>query len=455
MSLTSHVGEDNVRITSPGKNLRKTLLYSALMLSLATPLSGHADPALLEQAGRQLQAGQHEQAYTLLEAQTEQQAGNPDFDYLLGIAALRSGKPDRAMFALERVVRTQPGHAAARMELVNAYLQLGLNHQAQAQLAILETQQPPDSAQVAMERYQDILRPRLSGTPDPVRMLALSAGYDSNVGSYPEMDLLGFIPIKPVDSAYALVRGTLWQPVQLDDHRRLDLTLHGQYRQHEDEDAEQFDLGLIHAAALYNVTLNPQSRIGIGIQANKLWLDQDDFRDHIGLTGRWEQRLGADLRGELGLEYLDYQFEQDNNNYQQINLHGRVHKNINPRLRLTGMLGYEQEEANKDRLGGDASRWRIQGDVNWQLNPRNMTALSLGWSDARYEEAYQANGLHNPSNSEKKRNDQITEVSARWRHLPARFWEINTEFSYRDQQSSVRFYELDRWTAQITLLRNF
>ena len=447
-----------MRMTSTGKNLRKTLLYSALMLSLATPISSHADTALLEQAGRQIQAGQHEQAYALLEGQTEQQAGNPDYDYLLGIAALRSGKPDRAMFALERVVRTQPGHAAARMELVSAYLQLGMNHQAQAELAILETQQPPDSARVAMDRYQDILRPRLSGTPDPVRMLALSAGYDSNVGSYPDMglDLGGLqLSIEPVDSAYALVRGTLWQPMELSKDRRLDLTLHGQYRQHEDEDAEQFDLGLIHLAALYNITLNPHSQLGIGVQANKLWLDQDDFRDHLGVTARWEQRLGADLRGDLGLEFLDYQFEQERNDYQQINLHGRVHKTINPRLRLTGLLGAEVEDANKDRLGGDATRWRLQGDINWQLTPRNLAAVTLAWSDTRYQDSYLANSLHNTSSSDKKRSDQITEVSARWRHLPARFWEINTEFSYRDQQSSVRFYELDRWTAQITLLRNF
>jgi hypothetical protein len=436
------------------KAIHNQLGMLVLFFFLVLP-TAQAMQDLLQQAHRHLANGENQQAYTLLEQRTEQHSGNTDFDYLLGVSALRSGHPGEAMFALERVIRTQPGHAAARMELVSAYLQLGMNHQAQTQLAILENQRPPESARAAMDRYQDILRPRLSGTPDPVRLLALSAGYDSNVGSYPEMDLLGFIPIKPVDSAYALVRGTLWQPVQLDENRRLDLTLHGQYRQHEDKDAEQFDLGLIHATALYNVTLNPHSSVGIGIQANKLWLDQDDFRDHIGLTSRWEQRLGADLRGDLGLEFLDYQFEQKNNDYQQINLHGRVHKTINPRLRLTGMLGYEQEDANKERLGGDANRWRLQGNVNWQMNPRNLAALSLNWSDTRYKNKYLANSMHNPSSSDKTRNDQVTELSARWRHLPARVWEINTEVSYRDQQSTVRFYELDRWTAQITLLRNF
>lgn len=427
-----------------------------MLLCFVSPLA-YAIEGLLQQASSHLSEQEYQQAYALLDSQSEQHAGNPDFDYLLGVAALHSNHPGEAMFALERVVKTNPHHAAARMELVNAYLQLGMNHQAQDQLAILESQQPPEAARVAMDRYQDILRPRLSGTPDPVRMLALSTGYDSNVGSYPDMGLdLGGLRLKitPIDSSYALLRGTLWQPVQLSQDRRLDLTLHGQYRQHQDKDAKQFDLGLIHAAALYNITLNPSHRLGIGVQANKLWLDTKEFREHLGLTTRWEQRLHADLRSEIGLDWLDYQFEQQRNNYQQLALFGRLHKTINPRLRTSGLVGVDQEDAHKNRLGGDATRWRIEGELNWQLNPRNLAAATLGWSDVRYQKDY-APGLHNTTSTNRKRHDQVAEISARWRHLPARFWEVNTEMTYRNQQSSLRFYELDRWTAQITLLRNF
>lgn len=433
---------------------KRLFLPLALLGAMLIPISSQADTALLEQANRHMQAEQYTQAHQLLDAKSTELAGNPDFDYLLGLAALRAGQPAEAIFALERVIRVNPRHAAARMELVNAYLQLGMNHQAQTQLAILENQQPPAEARTVMDRYQDILRPRLSGTPDPVRLLALSAGYDSNVGSYPEMDLLGFIPVKPIDSAYSMVRGTLWQPVQLDDNRRLDLSLHGQYRNHQDKDAEPFDLGLIHAAALYNVTLNPHSRIGLGIQANKIWMDQEDFRDHIGLNTRWEQRLAPDLRGDAALEWQDYRFEDSRHDYQQLNLHGRLHRTVNTRLRVSAMLGLEQEDARKDRFGGDASRWRIQGEAHWQVNPRNLTSLTLGWSDTRYKDAYQP-GLHHTGSSPRKRNDQIAEFTARWRHLPTRFWEINTDLSYRDQYSSIRFYNIERWTAQVTLLRHF
>jgi hypothetical protein len=39
------------------------------------------------------------------------------FDYLLGIAALDSGKPDRATIAFERVLAVNPNFAGARLDL--------------------------------------------------------------------------------------------------------------------------------------------------------------------------------------------------------------------------------------------------------------------------------------------------------------------------------------------------
>ncbi|MBE0511106.1 MAG: hypothetical protein IBX49_10305 [Gammaproteobacteria bacterium] len=424
-----------------------------LFFFLALP-SAQAMQDILQQASQHLSSGQHQQAYTLLEQHSAEHAGNPQYDYLLGVAALRAGYPGEASFALERVVTTQPDHAAARMELVSAYLQLGMNQQAQAQLAILETQSPPPAARATMDRFQDILRPRLSSIPDPVRVVGLSLGYDDNVGNYPEMDLLGFIPIEPISSTYLQLRGTMWEPIAISNTQRLDLTLHGQYRQHQDSDASQFDLGLIHVAALFNQTISGSSKLGLGIQGNMLWLDGDSFRDHLGLSARWEQRLGPDLRGDAGLEWLNYGFEQSSNDYQQVNLHGRLHKTLNPRLRLSGMLGLEQEMAQGDRFGGDASRWRLQGDANWQLNQRNLASLSLGWSDTRYDEPYLP-GLHNPTPNTIKRDDQIMDLSLRWRHIPAKRWEVNSEITYRDQDSSVRFYNSERWTAQMTLMRSF
>ncbi|MEQ8662866.1 MAG: hypothetical protein RLW62_18795, partial [Gammaproteobacteria bacterium] len=64
----------------------------ALVLACLLAAPAQAASADLEQALSLLGSGQAEQAYELLAAAEEANAGNPDFDYLLGLAALDSGR---------------------------------------------------------------------------------------------------------------------------------------------------------------------------------------------------------------------------------------------------------------------------------------------------------------------------------------------------------------------------
>ena len=49
-------------------------------------------------------------------------AGEPDFDFVLGMAAIDSGRIAEAIFALQRVVDTQPENGPARAELGRALM---------------------------------------------------------------------------------------------------------------------------------------------------------------------------------------------------------------------------------------------------------------------------------------------------------------------------------------------
>src|ERR1051325_6517870 len=80
---------------------------------------------LTDRAKRLLNQRQAKQAYELLLPQEGARAGDPEFDYLLGIAALDAGAPERAVFALERVLAVQPNNHVARAEIARAYLALG------------------------------------------------------------------------------------------------------------------------------------------------------------------------------------------------------------------------------------------------------------------------------------------------------------------------------------------
>lgn len=435
------------------------LLQMLLCLMLLSPLSLHAAPQpLLQQAEQLINAQRHAEAYTLLHEQELEYAGEPQYDYLLGLAALGAEMPEQAIFALERCVRVQPGHAAARMELVSAYTQLGLNQQAETQLSILEQQAPPERAREVMSRYQDLLRPRLSGTPDPVRSLGMSAGFDSNTGSFPDtgIDLGGIIlTVDPVESSYALLQGTLWQPYQLNDKQRLDITLHAQQRFYQEEDAQQYDLGLLHAGVLLNSTLDPSNKLGIGIKANRIWLDSAAFRNHLSLNASWERRLGADLRGELSLQVGQNRFEEERFDYDVVGVGYRLFQHWSPSLRTTARLEREQESELNGRLGGDASRWLLAVQADYRFNNRNALAAELKWSEVKYATDYQAATLYNPTALPMERSERAVDVVVNWRHSLSQEWELHSEASYHTQDSTLDFYSLDRWTAQLTIKRYF
>lgn len=156
-----------------------------LALSMACgAISAQAQDGILNQASSLLAAKDAAAAYALLAPLEAQRAGDPAFDYLLGIAALDAGHVTRAIFSLERVVAVRPVDQLARAELGRAYLAAGDTARAREQLALARSGDTPADAAAAIDRVLGIVDQvvpqrgaRMSG------YLELGAGYDSNVNS--------------------------------------------------------------------------------------------------------------------------------------------------------------------------------------------------------------------------------------------------------------------------------
>src|SRR5690625_5111302 len=104
----------------------RRLARGAVPLLLAVLLTSTAWAAdRLSQAQQLIAQGKAREAYVLLEPLEDELAGQPSFDLLFGIAAVDSGQPSRAVFALERVLSLEPNHPRARAEIAKAYLALG------------------------------------------------------------------------------------------------------------------------------------------------------------------------------------------------------------------------------------------------------------------------------------------------------------------------------------------
>lgn len=137
---------------------------------------------LLANARVLIDSGQADSAFRMLQARVGDYAGDADFDYLLGLAAIDSGRPGEAVIALERVLMERPGFLQARAEIARAYFALREHENARREFEAVAAQRIPEDARRVIGRYLDAIR-RVDddGRPRLVGLLELETGHDSNV----------------------------------------------------------------------------------------------------------------------------------------------------------------------------------------------------------------------------------------------------------------------------------
>ncbi len=163
---------------------KPNLLRVSIVAALLAAGPGTVGAGEVDDARRMLDAGQARAALERLLVMEEERAGEPDYDYLLGITALDAGRPGTAVFALERVVAMQPDNAQARAELARAYFMLHDNELARQELENVKAMAPPESVQTTINKYLDALDQRFESLRTHTRVYAeFGAGFDTNINS--------------------------------------------------------------------------------------------------------------------------------------------------------------------------------------------------------------------------------------------------------------------------------
>ncbi|NLD68746.1 MAG: DUF560 domain-containing protein [Limnobacter sp.] len=138
------------------------------------------DAELMREAERLLATGRADEAWRMLEAESARFAGHPDFDYLLGLAAIDSGRPGQAIFALERVLIARPGFLPARAEIARAFYMVREYENARREFTSVAAQRIPEQARQTIGRYLDAIQ-RGGGARARFSMyVEVEGGFDSN-----------------------------------------------------------------------------------------------------------------------------------------------------------------------------------------------------------------------------------------------------------------------------------
>lgn len=446
--------------------MQNYLLLSLLLL--ASP--GWA--ANLGEARDLLARGQADAAWNLLAPAENAEGGDAEFDYLLGLAALDSGRPAAAVTAFERLLAVNPAHHGARMELARAYYALGADGLARQEFQQLQAMSPPPQARHAIEQYLRALASREQGRgPQHRAWMEAGLGYDSNITAVTDdfssaaAQTYGISGLQPSagnarpreDMAHILQAGWNWRSAVSTWMQDAEVSI--SYRGYTDYSAYA-STSLAGSTGLAWRQGNHFVRAGLSALASWQETEQTSGTDRItndrhllGTSLQWRMDLSPATQAALQMQYsLTRYADVPVNDSNQLLLQTTLTQMLGQQGLLMGS-GYFSQDAARNSLpnGQDYGRSTMGARLlgQWQLQPSLALFSLLHISERRDDD----------ENSRASRpgtgRDILREASlgASWQFKP--LWSLRAQYNYSRNRSNFDLYEFRRHESSLVLRRDF
>ena len=435
---------------------------------------------LLQEAESLIYDSKSDEAYALLESMEFEHAGDPRFDYMMGIAALDSGNPARATFALERALSINPEFTAAHLEMGRAYLHLNDLQRAKTEFETTLAQNPSDEVRTDIKGYlaeitakTNVRKTRLSG------YIALAVGQDSNVNSSTsESQVRVFDPpnwvIRPLDPVNVQMSDNYYA-TEAGIHIDQDLSTHwgvfasAKYRQQTLIDQKAFDtadLG-VRAGFRYQTPSN-RFRVNAVIDSQNYGGTRNSATN--GIYSDWLHKFTPSDQLNIFIQSLQYRYvdpllKPNDINQQAIGL-GWMHgledgnttlfgsiysgseKDVSPIIN-TNMPGFGLITLNADGGRNDGEKTfsgvRLGGQAAY--SKKATVFANAGFQTGDY-------GKENPL-FQITRADQLFDLKLGMNWHLDKSWTITPQVTYLNNESNIGIYTYDRTDVSLTLRRDF
>lgn len=298
------------------------LIAGALLLPAPAAAQAGPEPVVAQAVALQAQ-GKAAEAYALLAPLVAERAGDPDYDYALGLAAADSGHRGAAIAAFQRVLAAQPKNGQARAELARVYALSGDIDTARAQFDTVNSDPTvPDPVRQRLSRLvRDYDRQIAGGGRQFDGFLDAEAGYDSNVNTatnltsitLPIFSFLGPAALTGAatrnDDGYAQVQGGVSASTGFSRQTRGYLSALGSLRDNFasrafDQAAVTVTGGVSHQTATGNA-------VSLSAQGQRFWLGHDGYRFGTGALGQYTHRLEGGRALAAQLQYFRFDYDGD------------------------------------------------------------------------------------------------------------------------------------------------
>jgi len=395
-------------------------------------------------------------AYRLLQPLESERAGNPEYDYLLGISALDSGERERAVFALERVLAVNPNHALARAEIARAYFEMGEKVNARREFQNVRATNPPEPVKETIDRYLSALGAsptQLSG------FLEIGFGWDSNVNSATPNNQIA-IPslggivvdidpsgVKKSDS-FITAGGGLnyvygfspeWAVVA-------GIAASGKFNTHENE----FNTGTVDGNLGLRWSRGKET-ITAGYQGQDFRVDKEDFRRSTGVVAQWQHSYSESSQVSLFLQAADLEYPGQSIQDARRTIGGVAFgygwDTPGKPVVFGSLYGGSEKEKAEDmaQLGYKPIGGRLGGQVSVASNAVLFGLLS-------YER--RAYGGVDLAELVTRRDNQV-DLRLGMNYLLRPSWLLVPQVAYTNNHSNVPLNEYDRTVASLILRKMF
>jgi tetratricopeptide (TPR) repeat protein len=428
----------------------------AMTKRFSTSLTALALGAMMPLQAADAQEAPTPAGYDALAGQVGQRAGDPDFDYRLGIAALDAGHYGEAVIALQRVLAVQPDNASARAELARAYALAGDIDTARQEFAtVVDDPSLPDPVR---QRFTGFVRQFdkqiRGGGSDVSGFLDARAGHDSNVNAatdltsivIPLFSFLGPGTLGPgavaQDDEYYEIQGGVSAVTAIGRQDRLFASALGNWR--DNFDSRAFDQAALTGTAGYAHSFANRDVVSLSGQVQKFWLGHDGYRTSYGVIGQYTKTLNGGRALTLSAQWnrLDYDGAplRDADRYA-VGV-GYVTRTV--AANLTG----GKEEVRR-RAGDAESNWFAGAGIGGEFPVAAKLALVAGvaFDLRRYD---QADVLFLT-----KRNDERIDLTAGVKFALTDRLFFQPRATWTRNWSNIALYDYERWTVSAGLRLEF
>jgi tetratricopeptide (TPR) repeat protein len=440
---------------------RASALLVAVLLSSLAFIAHGADDVLLK-AKSLLDAKNPQAAYNLLAPLQSQRAGDPDYDYLLGVSALDLGKNTEAVFALERVLSVRPDSAPARAQIARAYFALKETDTAKREFENVKKQEVPQDVRRTIDRYLEAIDHITETEKFKARFFVeFALGWDSNVNSaarvdsvavpsFPEPLTLNSSAIEKHDGFFSVSAGT-----NISNPLSRGWSLIGGLSGYKRSNFVQDDFGIGYLDSYLGLAKKYERDTWTLVgQGNMFFVDSStynsEFRNAVGGTLQWTHDFNARNQVTAYAQYasLTYpeQTPRDANRYIAGIGYAHAFRGGDPIVYLGAYAGAEvAKDSGFNYLGHRPVGLRVGGQKILTDDWLAFFSLAAEWRKYRGNDRFFQVG----------RDDKQYSAAIGLTYALVNDWKVSPQITYVNNGSNITINEYDRTQLFVTLRRDF